>query len=112
MSTHSNVVSEIKRAGLTPPKPSFKDQIQKLLKSNNLTEIIIVFVGYLGLSTVIFYIARHHIFGDKTNSFLDTVYFVFVTMTSAGYGDLSPNKGPLALILASVFALLGMLLSG
>lgn len=103
---------ELKPAGLTPPKPSFKDQMQMHLKSNNLSEIIIVFVGYLSLSTVIFYVARHHISGDKTNSFLDTVYFAFVTMTSAGYGDLSPNQGPLALILASVFALLGTLLFG
>ncbi|KAJ9565674.1 hypothetical protein OSB04_001640 [Centaurea solstitialis] len=103
---------ELKTTGLTPPKPSFKDQIQKLLKSNNLLEIIIVFVGYMGLSTIIFYAARHHISGDKTNSFLDTVYFAFVTMTSVGYGDLSPNQDPLALILSSTFALLGMLLFG
>ncbi|KVH99180.1 Ion transport 2 [Cynara cardunculus var. scolymus] len=58
-------------------------------------------------------LVRHQISGqEKTNSFLDTVYFAIITMTSAGYGDLHPNEGLFALTLALLFALLGMFLFG
>ncbi|KAI3673865.1 hypothetical protein L6452_39995 [Arctium lappa] len=92
---------------------SLEEKLQKYLNIDDLWEICIFFFGYLGLSIVIFYAARDHISGEeKTNSILDTIYFVVVIMTSVGYGDLQPNKGPLALTLATIFAIAGIILFG
>ncbi|KAJ9565375.1 hypothetical protein OSB04_001341 [Centaurea solstitialis] len=75
--------------------------------SSDLLKIITILSIYLGAGTACFYLARHHISGEKTNSILDALFFTMVLTTSVGYGDLSPN-GTLAVLLSSLFSLLGM----
>ncbi|KAJ9567248.1 hypothetical protein OSB04_003214 [Centaurea solstitialis] len=73
-------------------------------------KVFVFLAVYVNFSMIIFYAARDHIEKErKTNSFLDTLYFTFITMTSAGYGDIQPKNEPLALILASIFAILGLI---
>ncbi|KAJ9568179.1 hypothetical protein OSB04_004145 [Centaurea solstitialis] len=66
---------------------------------------------YVGVAMISFYGIRNHISGTKTNSFLDSIYFTVVLMTSAGYKDLQPHR-TLALLLATSFALMGILIFG
>ncbi|XP_068339545.1 two-pore potassium channel 1-like isoform X1 [Pyrus communis] len=66
---------------------------------------------YLGIGTLCFYLVRHQLKGEKTNGFLDAVYFCVVTMTTVGYGDLVPNS-VLSKLLACAFVFSGMALVG
>ncbi|KAJ9565283.1 hypothetical protein OSB04_001249 [Centaurea solstitialis] len=77
--------------------------------SFDLWKIITILSIYLGAGTAFFYLARDHISGTKTNNILDALFFTLVLTTSVGYGDLSPN-GTLAILLSSLFSLLGRFL--
>lgn len=70
-------------------------------------QIIVLVALYLGLGTVFFFLARNQIEGKKTNSVLDALYFVIVTMSTVGYGDLVPNSVG-AKLLACAFVFSGM----
>ncbi|KAI3673158.1 hypothetical protein L6452_39274 [Arctium lappa] len=108
-----------------PIMPSFRiDQLRSVDKerkfseyfpwfqnSHDLWKIIIILSIYFGAGTVCFYLTRHHISGKKTNNVLDALFFTLVITTSVGYEDLSPD-GTLAILLASLFALLGVFLIG
>ncbi|XWS09682.1 hypothetical protein CRYUN_Cryun39dG0009900 [Craigia yunnanensis] len=74
-------------------------------------KVAIFLTVYLGLGTICFYIIRNQIKGNKTNGILDAVYFCVVTMTTVGYGDLTPNSD-LAKLLACAFVFTGMALIG
>jgi len=62
---------------------------------------------YLLVGVIIFYLFMDQISGDRTNRVLDAMYFVVVTMTSVGYGDLVPNSDTTKL-LACAFVFIGM----
>ncbi|GKA96134.1 two-pore potassium channel 1-like protein [Tanacetum coccineum] len=66
---------------------------------------------YLSISTVCFYLVRNQISGDKTYGILDSIYFCVVTMTTVGYGDLTPNSTATKL-LSCAFVFSGMALIG
>ena len=52
----------------------------------------------------------HSVFGG---SWLDAVYFVITTMTTTGYGDLTPDRGdPVEVVAAMVLMLAGITLTG
>jgi potassium channel subfamily K, other eukaryote len=55
----------------------------------------------------VFYFVMNQISGKKTNRVLDAIYFSVVTMTSVGYGDLSPNSDTTKL-LACAYVFVGM----
>ncbi|CAH9072712.1 unnamed protein product [Cuscuta epithymum] len=90
-----------------------------LLRSESLFDIIhpnfkraiLYLLIYLGIGTLCFYMVKDQIKGEKTDGVLDSVYFVVVTMTTVGYGDLVPNSDP-AKLLACVFVFSGMALGG
>lgn len=59
------------------------------------------------MGVIIFYLFMGQISGKTTNRVLDALYFVIVTMTSVGYGDLVPNSATTKL-LACAFVFTGM----
>ncbi|KAK3146051.1 hypothetical protein QOZ80_3BG0260860 [Eleusine coracana subsp. coracana] len=67
---------------------------------------LLLFV-YLLVGVIIFYLVMDQISGKRTNRVLDAFYFTIVTMTSVGYGDLSPNSDTTKL-LACAFVFVGM----
>jgi potassium channel subfamily K, other eukaryote len=67
---------------------------------------LLLFV-YLLVGIAIFYFVMNQISGKKTNRVLDAIYFSVVTMTSVGYGDLSPNSDTTKL-LACAYVFVGM----
>ncbi|KAK3149316.1 hypothetical protein QOZ80_3AG0215730 [Eleusine coracana subsp. coracana] len=67
---------------------------------------LLLFV-YLLVGVIIFYLVMDQISGKRTNRVLDAFYFTIVTMTSVGYGDLSPNSNATKL-LACAFVFVGM----
>ncbi|CAN6297757.1 unnamed protein product [Urochloa humidicola] len=67
---------------------------------------LLLFV-YLLVGVIIFYLFMDQISGKRTNRVLDALYFVIVTMTSVGYGDLVPNSNTTKL-LACAFVFTGM----
>lgn len=70
-------------------------------------QIILLVVIYLGLGVLCFGLVRNQIRGQKTNPVLDAIYFVIVTMSTVGYGDLVPDSVATKL-LACVFVFSGM----
>ncbi|PAN44976.1 hypothetical protein PAHAL_9G085300 [Panicum hallii] len=67
---------------------------------------LLLFV-YLLVGVIVFYLFMNQISGERTNRVLDAMYFVVVTMTSVGYGDLVPNSDTTKL-LACAFVFIGM----
>lgn len=63
--------------------------------------------AYLLVGVIIFYLFMDQLSGKTTNRVLDALYFVIVTMTSVGYGDLFPNSDTTKL-LACAFVFTGM----
>ncbi|KAM6585564.1 hypothetical protein CsatB_012566 [Cannabis sativa] len=77
----------------------------------NIVQVLVVLATYLGGGTLCFFFIRDQIKGQKTNGFLDSMYFCVVTMTTVGYGDLVPNS-ILAKLLASIYVFIGLFLGG
>ncbi|CAL4927388.1 unnamed protein product [Urochloa decumbens] len=67
---------------------------------------LLLFV-YLVAGAITFYIVMDQISGKRTNRALDALYFVVITMTSVGYGDLVP-KSDTTKLLACAFLFIGM----
>ncbi|CAN6303520.1 unnamed protein product [Urochloa humidicola] len=67
---------------------------------------LLLFV-YLVVGAITFYIVMDQISGKRTNRVLDALYFVVITMTSVGYGDLVP-KSDTTKLLACAFVFIGM----
>nr|ACF35048.1 outward rectifying K+ channel [Hevea brasiliensis] len=77
----------------------------------SLIQVAVFLAVYMCVGTLCFYLVRDDIGGTKTNPIIDAVYFVVVTMTTVGYGDLVPNTA-FVKMLASVFVFLGMAIVG
>ncbi|ONK67423.1 uncharacterized protein A4U43_C06F20100 [Asparagus officinalis] len=69
--------------------------------------ITLLLIIYLALGAGCFYLIGDQIRGKKTNTVLDAFYFVIVTMTTVGYGDLVPESTATKL-LACLFVFSGM----
>ncbi|CAM6097286.1 unnamed protein product [Calypogeia fissa] len=71
---------------------------------------------YFTFGTLCFYFAKDDLFGIKTESFIDALYFCVVTLTTVGYGDLVPDTtlGKLftSLYIFIGFGLVGAIVSG
>jgi voltage-gated potassium channel Kch len=68
----------------------------------------------LALATFVVFVAGtwyfHAVFGG---AWLDAVYFVITTMTTTGYGDMTPDRGnPLDILAAMLLMLSGIILTG
>ncbi|KAJ6793819.1 two pore potassium channel a isoform X1 [Iris pallida] len=93
-----------------PTKPNSLFPGSKIIFSNfqiSFKQIAVCLAIYLGVGAVCFYLVRHQIQGKKTNEVLDALYFVIVTMTTVGYGDLFPDSSA-SKLLACAFVLSGM----
>ena len=78
----------------------FKNKMDKFLKTNNFhyviwITILTVIVGALGFSLI------------ENKSFSDGLWWSFVTVTTVGYGDMSPVTGA-GRVLASILMLIGI----
>lgn len=78
----------------------FKNKIDKFLKTNNfqyalVITIIIVFLGAYGISVT------------ENKTFDDSLWWSFVTATTVGYGDISPETN-IGRIIASILMLVGI----
>ena len=99
---------------LDPAKPGGLFPGSKVIFSNfnpSFRQITLLVVIYLALGAGCFYLVRNQIQGKKTNAVLDAVYFVIVTMTTVGYGDLVPSSAG-AKLLACAFVFSGMAIVG
>ncbi|KAB1215114.1 Two-pore potassium channel 1 [Morella rubra] len=93
----------------TTPSPHSKSVFGKLHPS--LIQVAISSSFYLIVGSVCFYLLRHQMKGHKTNGIVDSVYFCIVTMTTVGYGDITPNT-VLTKLLACAYVFIGMALVG
>ncbi|KAJ9154185.1 hypothetical protein P3X46_027548 [Hevea brasiliensis] len=75
------------------------------------TEVAVFLAVYLGVGTLCFYFVVDDLKGKKTSPILDALYFCVVTMTTVGYGDLTPDT-TLVKILVCVFVFTGMAVVG
>jgi len=78
----------------------FKKNIDKFLKTNNFIYVIwltifTVIIGALGFSLI------------ENKSFSDGLWWSFVTVTTVGYGDMSPTTG-VGRVLAAILMLIGI----
>jgi len=78
----------------------FKKNIDKFLKTNNFNYVIwftilTVIIGALGFSLI------------ENKSFSDGLWWSFVTVTTVGYGDMSPTTG-IGRVLAAILMLIGI----
>ena len=75
-------------------------KIEKLLLGIQAKESIVLVRIFLTLFTIIFvyagliYQVEHQINSDHLKNFFDAFYFVVVTMTTVGYGDVTPLSQP------------------
>lgn len=95
---------------LDPTKPGGLFPGSKVIFNNfkpSFRQITILVVLYVVLGAVCFYLVSNQIQGQKTNAVLDAIYFVIVTMTTVGYGDLVPRSTTTKL-LACFFVFSGM----
>ena len=64
-------------------------------------------------AAIVFVLAMWHFHGRVGKSWLDAAYFVMATMTTTGYGDLTPNRGnPGDIAVDMILMLAGITLSG
>lgn len=82
----------------------FKKNTDKFLQTNNFNyvlwiSIFTVIIGALGFSII------------ENKSFLDGLWWSFVTVTTVGYGDMSPKTGS-GKVLASIIMLIGISVIG
>ncbi|KAL0443047.1 UNVERIFIED_CONTAM: Two-pore potassium channel 1 [Sesamum latifolium] len=73
--------------------------------------VFLILLAYVSVGACCFFLVRYQIKGNKTNGFIDAIYFCIVTMTTVGYGDLVPDS-TMAKLLACVFVFMGMALIG
>lgn len=78
----------------------FKKNMDKFLKTNNFSfvlwvTIFTVIIGALGFSAI------------ENKSFTDGLWWSFVTVTTVGYGDMSPSTG-IGRVLASILMIIGI----
>ncbi|KAL0363124.1 UNVERIFIED_CONTAM: Two-pore potassium channel 1 [Sesamum calycinum] len=73
--------------------------------------VFLILLAYVSVGAFCFFLVRYQIKGNKTNGFIDAIYFCIVTMTTVGYGDLVPDS-TMAKLLACVFVFMGMALIG
>lgn len=81
-----------------------------VIKSRDTKHTILIgalaFIIYLGLGIACFYAMEQDLQGNRTNNFVDALYFCIVTMTTVGYGDLVP-KGVAEKLLTCIFVFVG-----
>ncbi|EPS60644.1 potassium channel, partial [Genlisea aurea] len=75
----------------------------------SLRKMAVYLLIYVCIGSSCFYLVMNQINGIKTDGILDSVYFVIVTMTTVGYGDLVPNSAA-SKLLACAFVFSGMAL--
>lgn len=71
----------------------------------------VALVIYLGLGISCFYVMEEKVKGNRTNTFVDALYFCIVTMTTVGYGDLVP-AGVAQKLLTCLYVFVGFGLVG
>lgn len=74
-------------------------------------EVAILLAVYLGIGTLCFSFVLDDLKGKKTTPIIDALYFCVVTMTTVGYGDLTPDTS-FVKILVCVFVFIGMAIVG
>ncbi|KAB1215113.1 Two-pore potassium channel 1 [Morella rubra] len=94
----------------TTPSPHFLNHVVGNLHPT-LMQVAISLPLYLGLGSVCFYLLRDQMKGNKTNGIVDSVYFCTVTMTTVGYGDITPDTA-LTKLLVCAYVFIGMALVG
>ncbi|WP_019504327.1 ion transporter [Pleurocapsa sp. PCC 7319] len=75
-------------------------RVEKQLLGIKTEDTIVIIRIFLTLFTLIFvyagliYQVEHQVNSDRLNNFFDAFYFVVVTMTTVGYGDVTPLSQP------------------
>ncbi|KAJ7299249.1 hypothetical protein O6H91_19G037000 [Diphasiastrum complanatum] len=87
--------------------PSLKTGLQRRESSRTCYKAMAVVVVYLSVGLLYFLSIKNELFGDRTSSFVDTLYFCIVTMTTVGYGDLVPSTVS-AKLLTCAFVFVGI----
>ena len=92
-----------------PEQPAEHSSVLQVKELPSLRLVGLILFVYLLVGVITFYLVMDQISGKTTNRVLDSLYFVIITMTSVGYGDLVPNSDTTKL-LACAFVLIGMVM--
>ncbi|KAJ7299244.1 hypothetical protein O6H91_19G037300 [Diphasiastrum complanatum] len=79
---------------------------QRRESSRTVWKAIVVLIVYLTVGLLYFLSIKDELLGERTSSFIDTLYFCIVTMTTVGYGDLVPSTVS-AKLLTCAFVFIG-----
>ncbi|CAK9200421.1 unnamed protein product [Sphagnum troendelagicum] len=94
-----------------PPGPLAKDK-----GPSTLVKALIGLASYLIVGVFIFSFLGDDLGGESTTTVVDALYFTIVTLTSVGYGDITPNSTSAKLFTCVFvfigFGLIGVLVSG
>lgn len=82
----------------------FLNKFTKFFKTNGLIYLIYINLIALIIGATSIYLVEK---GSTVNSFLDAIWWAFVTVTTVGYGDVSP-KTTIGRLIACVLMLLGI----
>ena len=101
--------STARQVGADPfaPPPPAAAQDEEITKSGNqiFQAALGITIGYIALGVVTFSLLEGW-------NFLDTFYFVVVTLTTVGYGDQEPWVNQGAMLFCAFYCLIGILLIG
>ena len=89
-----------------PEQPAEHSSVLQVKELPSLRLVGLILFVYLLVGVITFYLVMDQISGKTTNRVLDSLYFVIITMTSVGYGDLVPNSDTTKL-LACAFVFIG-----
>lgn len=82
----------------------FKRTASKFLNTNGFIYVLLITLGIITIGSIsIYYVER----GITLDSFMDAVWWAFVTATTVGYGDISPATG-IGRIIAAILMTTGI----
>lgn len=108
---HYHSAPEIDNTSPKEKPNGFKFNFERNDSQSLLLKPVLVFISYLGVGLSIFFLMEEQLEGERTLSFIDALYFCIVTLTTVGYGDLTPD-GNTAKLFTCAFVFVGFSLVG
>ncbi len=100
----SKMTKILKTARIFAFSKKFSGQLKKFIKTNGFIYILTFTVATVFIGAVLIFAIEK---GNTIESFSDAIWFSFVTITTVGYGDISPATG-LGRLIAAVLMIIGI----